>query len=118
MDPLAALRHAHTLLEPQGLLLLSVPNVGYWPVVRDLMMGRFDYLPVGILCISHVRFFTTRSLEQLLQDAGFDLVQLRRHGPAMDEEFTRFLQATVVAGLPCNREDLATESLHVLARAR
>ena len=116
-DPLAALRRARQLLTPGGTLLVSVPNVGYWPVVRDLLAGRFDYLPVGILCNTHVRFFTAYSLEQLLQEAGFELVQLRRHAPAMDAEFMRFVQAAEAAGTTCDQVNLATESLHALARA-
>ena len=116
-DPLAALQSARKLLTPGGVLLLSVPNVGYWPVVRDLMLGRFDYLPVGILCTTHLRFFTADSVTQLLQDAGFELVRLRRHGPPKSEEFARFVQASTSAGLNCDQENLATESLHVVARA-
>ena len=117
-DPLAALHRARELLAPGGVLLVSVPNVGYWPVVRDLIAGRFDYQPVGILCNTHVRFFTARSLEQMLQDAGFELVQLRRHGPPLEPEFTRFTQAAEAAAMVCDRDNLATESLHALARAR
>ena len=117
-DPLTALQSARKLLAPGGVLLLSVPNVGYWPVVRDLMLGRFDYLPAGILCCTHLRFFTARSLEQLLHDGGFEVMELRRHGPPMTEEFKRFVQASIAAGLSCDQENLATESLHVVARAR
>lgn len=117
-DPLTALRQARELLAPGGVLLLSVPNVGYWPVLRDLMAGRFDYQPVGILCNTHLRFFTASSLELLLQDAGFELLRLRRHAPAMDAEFARFLQAAETAALLCDRDNLATESLHALAGAR
>jgi SAM-dependent methyltransferase/predicted LPLAT superfamily acyltransferase len=117
-DPLPALVTARRLLGPGGKLLISVPNAGYWPVVRDLMAGRLDYLPVGILCQTHLRFFTANSLEQLLYDAGFDLVILRRHGPPASPELGRFLSIANAAGLPCDHENLATESLHVLARAR
>ena len=117
-DPLAALRSARKLLVPGGVVLLSVPNIGYWSVVRDLMLGRFDYLPVGILCNTHLRFFTANSVEQLLRDAGFEVIQLRRHGPAMNVELLRFIQVAKAAGLECDEENLATESLHVLAHAR
>ena len=95
-----------------------MPNVGYWPVVRDLANGRFDYLPVGILCQSHLRFFTADSLEQLLEDAGFELVQLRRHCGPPSPELEKFIQLMESAGLPCDRNNLATESLHALARIR
>lgn len=115
-DPLAALYAARRLLKPEGLLLVSVPNVGYWPIVRDLMSGRFDYLPVGILCHTHVRFFTATGLKDLLQTAGFSVAELRRHGPQPSEELVRWLEVAETAGLPLDRENLATESLQVLAR--
>jgi lauroyl/myristoyl acyltransferase/SAM-dependent methyltransferase len=114
-DPLSALMTARRFLKPGGLLLVSVPNAGHWSVVRDLALGRFDYMPVGILCATHLRFFTASSLAQLLGDAGFQPVQWRRTGPPMPEEFERFLGASAQAQLAWDRESLQTESLHVLA---
>lgn len=118
VEPLDILREARRFLRPGGLLLVSVPNAGHWSVVRDLMNGRFDYLPVGTLCGTHLRFFTTRSLEQLLAEAGFEAVQWRRAGPALPAEFDAFAAAAAQAQIAIDRESLATESLHVLARAR
>lgn len=117
-EPLPVLQQARSLLAPGGVLLISVPNLGYWSVVRDLAGGRFDYLPVGILCRTHIRFFTLRSLEQLLADAGFEIVRLRRHVPASSAGQLQFVQVLEAAGLPLDRDGLATESLHALARLR
>jgi SAM-dependent methyltransferase len=116
--PLQALLGARRLLRPGGLLLASVPNVGHWSVVRDLALGRFDYGPVGILCTTHLRFFTKRSLEEMLAEAGFEVVRWRHAGPAMPEEFERFIAAGAQAQLAWDTESLQTESLHVLAALR
>jgi lauroyl/myristoyl acyltransferase/SAM-dependent methyltransferase len=116
--PLDALLAARRLLRQRGLVLLSVPNVGHWSVVRDLALGRFDYGPVGILCGTHLRFFTARSLERLLGEAGFEVVRWRRAGPPMPEEFERFVAATGQAQFVWDTESLQTESLHVLAALR
>jgi hypothetical protein len=97
---------------------VSVPNAGHWSVVRDLAQGRFDYLPVGILCGTHLRFFTARSLEQLLREAGYEIIRWRRASQPMGEEFSRFMAAGAQAGLAWDRESLETESLHVLAALR
>lgn len=115
-DPLAALVTARRFLRPGGLLLASVPNVGHWSIVRDLAQGRFEYGPVGILCATHLRFFTEQSLARLLGDAGFEIRHRRRAGPPMPEDFERFLAATGEFGW--DRDSLQTESLHVLAALR
>ncbi len=117
-QPLQALRDARRLLRPGGLLLASVPNAGHWSVVRDLALGRFDYGPVGILCTTHLRFFTQRSLEQMLAEAGFEVLRWRHAGPPMPEEFQRFIAAGAQAQLAWDTESLKTESLHVLAALR
>lgn len=67
----------HTLLAPDGCLIGSVPNVGHWSVVADLLEGRWDYGPTGIHCITHLRFFTRRTLVDLLEQQGFALDVMR-----------------------------------------
>jgi SAM-dependent methyltransferase len=118
VQPLDALASARRLLRTGGHVLVSVPNVGHWSIVRDLAAGRFDYGPVGILCGTHLRFFTARSLEQLLNEAGFEVVRWRRAGPAMPEDFERYVKAMGEARLACDTDSLQTETLHVLAASR
>jgi 2-polyprenyl-3-methyl-5-hydroxy-6-metoxy-1,4-benzoquinol methylase len=70
-DTHAFLQRMSSLLETGGRLILSVPNVGHYSVVADLACGRWDYVPAGLLCVTHRRFFTRRSLSEALQRAGF-----------------------------------------------
>jgi SAM-dependent methyltransferase len=70
---------------PGGRILLSVPNVGHHSVVLDLLAGRWDYLPIGLLCYTHYRFFTRATLESWLWRCGFrrfELVAQRTEMPA------------------------------------
>ncbi|MCB1256221.1 MAG: methyltransferase domain-containing protein [Microthrixaceae bacterium] len=63
------------LLAKGGSLIVSVPNFGHWyPRIRTFF-GVFDYDRRGILDSDHVRFFTRRSLERLLKNAGFSVIQ-------------------------------------------
>ncbi len=68
----AFLERAAGWLRPAGRIVFSVPNVGHYSVVEDLISGRWDYVPMGLLCATHVRFFTRRTLEDWLRAAGFD----------------------------------------------
>jgi len=116
VDPLAALLKAHQVLREDGVLLLSVPNVGHWSVVWDLLEGKFDYQPVGILCSTHLRFFTRHGLETLLADAGFRVERWENMPSQPPETFANFLQEHTTPGVTPDLESLATESFHVLAR--
>ena len=42
--------------------IFSIPNVGHYSIVEDLIAGRWDYLPIGLLCYTHFRFFTRHTL--------------------------------------------------------
>ncbi|MBW1781807.1 MAG: class I SAM-dependent methyltransferase [Deltaproteobacteria bacterium] len=72
-EPWAMMAHLHGLLKTDGYLTLSVPNVGHWTVVKDLLKGTFEYMPLGILCIGHLRWFTESSVRQALDVAGFQI---------------------------------------------
>lgn len=115
VDPLAALTKARQMIAPGGSLLLSVPNVGHWSVVWDLLQGEFDYQPVGILCTTHLRFFTRRGLERLLGDARFTVERWEDVPSPPPAAFAALLDACP-QGVAIDRASLATESFHVLAR--
>ncbi len=117
-EPLQALQHANSLLPPGGHVLLSVPNVGHWSVVQDLLGGRFDYLPLGILCCTHLRFYTERSLRQLLDCAGFQVQAWRNQPSPMPAALAQALSAAQAAGLSLDTTSLGTDAFHVLATKR
>ena len=72
-NPAAVFAHFTELLAPNGLVIVSVPNVAHWYVRLSLLCGRFEYTDRGILDRTHVRFFTLGSARRFLQDAGFTI---------------------------------------------
>lgn len=56
---------------PMGSLVISVPNIAYAGVLAAMRCGSFDYSDKGQLDRTHVHFFTRRSLETTLLDAGW-----------------------------------------------
>lgn len=68
-DPLDALRRHIELLRPRH-VLLSLPNVAIWNVRLGLLMGRFSYTETGTLDRTHLRFFTRRTIGNLIAAVG------------------------------------------------
>ena len=75
-DPSAALVKVGPWLSPTGVVVASVPNVGHWSVVEDLVAGRFDYVPYSLLSGTHIRFFTRSTLMDLFEASGFEILEI------------------------------------------
>jgi 2-polyprenyl-3-methyl-5-hydroxy-6-metoxy-1,4-benzoquinol methylase len=75
-DPGATLRALDQTLAAGGTVIVSVPNVAHLWVRISLLIGRFDYADRGILDRTHLRFFTRRTLLDLLSGAGLAVVEL------------------------------------------
>lgn len=69
-----------SLLKKDGELIVSVPNIAIWLYRLSLLCGRFDYTKKGILDETHVRFFTIKTIKQLLTVAGFEIVETKFSG--------------------------------------
>ena len=75
-DPSDALVRVRPWLSERGVVIASVPNVGHWSIVDDLLRGRFDYVPYSILSGTHVRFFTRATLIDLFEASGYSVVDI------------------------------------------
>ena len=73
IDPWKMLKRFSILLRSGGHLVLSVPNIGHWSIVKALLKGHFQYIPLGLLCIGHLRWFTESSIRDALATAGFEI---------------------------------------------
>jgi O-antigen biosynthesis protein len=58
-----------------GKLVLSIPNVRHWSVVKGLLEGQWEYESAGILDRMHLRFFTLSSIIRALAANGFKVEQ-------------------------------------------
>lgn len=77
-EPLRILERFKPLLQPEGYMVASIPNIAHGSVRLALMQGRFEYGSLGLLDNTHLRFFTRESVERLFNDAGLALNRLER----------------------------------------
>jgi glycosyltransferase involved in cell wall biosynthesis len=75
IDPAHLLEQLGARLVPDGVVFVSVPNFAHWYPRTRVAIGRFDYDRRGILDAGHIRFFTRRSFERLVEKAGFEVVR-------------------------------------------
>lgn len=106
------LRRARRWVRPGGRIVLSVPNVGHYSVVEDLLAGRWDYLPIGLLCYTHLRFFTRRTLEDWLRRCGFSSFEIVAQRTELPAELSALAEA--IPGLELDEESLATKGFFVV----
>ena len=98
-DPWGMLARFHGLLQQGGYLILSVPNAGHWTVTQDLLKGRFEYIPLGIQCIAHLRWFTESSIRDALETAGFRIDIFERQQITPTPNGQGFIERVCSAGL-------------------
>lgn len=73
-QPHYALRRLVPLLAPDGLMVVSLPNIAHWSMRASLFFGRFKYTHSGLTDRTHLRFFTKHSMEQLIREAGLGII--------------------------------------------
>ena len=90
VDPGSFLQWARRALVAGGRVIASVPNVAHWSVRLDLLRGRFNYQPVGILDSTHLRWFTGESVKSLFESNGQRVISLQHTaGVALPDYETR-----------------------------
>jgi 2-polyprenyl-3-methyl-5-hydroxy-6-metoxy-1,4-benzoquinol methylase len=75
-DPAAVLRRCIPCLKESGRIVISVPNIANWMIRLSLLFGKFDYMDRGILDRTHLRFFTSRSLQQLMKEVSCEVKEI------------------------------------------
>lgn len=107
-NPEIALRESQKFLKQGGTVITSIPNIGHSAIIMNLLQGKFQYTPLGLLDESHLRFFTRESVYELLAKAGLQsiaeyLICLRPEETEIGQHYSNFLET--IAHLLENRAD-------------
>lgn len=70
-DPKTVLKRTKDFLKKDGYILVSVPNIANVSIRLELLLGGFAYEELGILDNSHRKYFTLKSLINLIEDSSF-----------------------------------------------
>ncbi|MGL4338449.1 MAG: class I SAM-dependent methyltransferase [Turicibacter sp.] len=76
-DPRQVLLTASTLLKFNGKILISIPNIAHNSIIMQLINDRFDYHSTGLLDRTHIRFFTKKTLDELISSVDLHISSIR-----------------------------------------
>lgn len=79
-DPRLFARNVFNLVEPGGTLIVSTPYHGYLKNVLIALSGKSDWHYTALWDHGHIKFWSIRTLSELLRDAGFRDAAFRRVG--------------------------------------
>ena len=108
-DPWEALAKLRQCLRDGGEVFASIPNIGYYKIVRRIMRDEWRYEPDGILDRTHLRFFTLSTIREMFALAGFEITQIVR-----EAKHTRW--SRLLARFSVKVEEFVTIQYYIRAR--
>ena len=79
-DPARLLRGLRELIEPGGILHISIPNARHFSLIRDLVIrGTFGYALGGHRDSTHLRWFTRSDIVWLVHECGWHVTEVTTH---------------------------------------
>jgi len=89
VNPARVLSQTRKILSPNGSLVISLPNIVHWETRVNVLLGQFNYESCGTLDHTHLRFFTLKTAQELIESAGYRIV---RFHPAIGGRMTGHLR--------------------------
>lgn len=79
-DPGAVIKRLRSVVSSGGHLHISIPNARFALLLRDLVMrGTFGYTAYGHRDATHIRWFTRRDIEMLVEESGWHVEDVATH---------------------------------------
>jgi 2-polyprenyl-3-methyl-5-hydroxy-6-metoxy-1,4-benzoquinol methylase len=77
VDPWSKLGCLVTYLKPGGAVVASLPNIRNWRTLFSLIfLGKWEYKDLGVMDITHLRFFTRSGMIKLFRDSGLEIKKM------------------------------------------
>lgn len=94
-DPRKLLTRLRGCLNPEGGVVIALPNVLFWKQRLQFLRGRFRYTEGGLMDDTHLRFFDWSTAAELMSESGFEIKQRHADG---NVPFTGLLGRTIGGG--------------------
>lgn len=75
--PETTLQLIKSVLKPNGILIVTLPNIAHWRQRLKILQGIWEYEDYGLLDRTHLRFFNYFTAQQLITSAGFTIKTIK-----------------------------------------
>ena len=115
-NPWEAVSRIARLLKPGGKLIASLPNVMHISNIRNLLNGYWEYEDAGILDRTHLRFFTYRSICQMMEAADLQVTEMEKNTVPLSKPQKELMQHLLaLPGIQLRQEELEAYQWRVTA---
>ena len=74
-DPYDVLERIKWKLSSNGVIISSIPNMRHYKTFKKLVLEKnWEYTESGTMDFTHLRFFTSKSIQKLYKDAGYHIL--------------------------------------------
>lgn len=78
VNPWCVLKKLNLYLKANGCVIASIPNVKYiWVFIGLLLRDDWRYEEEGVLDITHLRFFTKKTMKKLFFEAELEIIEIK-----------------------------------------
>lgn len=83
--PERLLQSARGMLTDDALIIVSLPNIAYWQMRLRLLMGKFDYEDYGVMDKTHLKLYTRKTGQELLEQNGYQVIDFKTSGSLIQQ---------------------------------
>lgn len=77
--PGKVLKECKRLLNPNGKMIVRIPNAQHYEIILRLMKGDWFPRQSGILDATHLHFYTKETIQFLFETHGFEVIAIHRN---------------------------------------
>lgn len=75
LQPEKSLNELKKLLQKNGKMIISLPNIAHASIKTNLLLNDFTYTKMGILDKTHLHFYTYKNIAQLLSQCNLKIIK-------------------------------------------
>ncbi|MCH1625065.1 bifunctional glycosyltransferase family 2 protein/class I SAM-dependent methyltransferase [Ferdinandcohnia quinoae] len=99
-NPWQVMKNIRNHLKDNGKVLISIPNVMHFSLLRSVINGNWTYTDSGLLDRTHVRFFTLNEINKMLTEAEYSNIEYNATTVAKKREDEEFIQSLTRLSAP------------------